>query len=238
VTYKKSTEISRISLDRNATPAIVYVIMTLHTRDNSLSYIFGRVISSEINRSIARAERNQIKANELKREIAAGREAYESFIKWAELNPDHPLVRQMNSEAEKIDGDLRLTEVTRLTRSSTLMQNGWRLAQQESQAGKAKMPVLPRKRKHPLLRIAISLMVGGFIFSTCSHEDEAKQVEPSPTAVAVSTPAPVAVSTPAPTPELLTSDSFQEAEATQPRLSIRTFTDVIITNITDFACES
>jgi hypothetical protein len=166
----------------------------------TLSYIFGRVVSSEINRSIARSEAQNRKTNEINREIASGKDANAAFAKWIELNPNHPLLEQYTLEVNKVNNDLRLTDVTRGIKMARIAQNAWRLAQQESQAGRAQ--ALPASAnpivKKALFKGAVFLTIFGFIMVTCSkHETQQPEQAAAAPAAEVSTPAPTPVATPA-----------------------------------------
>ena len=164
----------------------------------TFSYIFGRVLSSEINRSLARSEANQAKVNKFKQDFAAGKNASQALIEWAKVNPDHPLLERYAAEATKINEDLKLDDVTRITKLATVAQNAWRLAQEEVQAGTAKALPAPPKRKHHLFRtmlwtVAVVGVIGAFAPKT-------KQPEPTAAAAEVFTPAPTPIATPASTP--------------------------------------
>jgi hypothetical protein len=76
-----------------------------------MSYVFGRVLSSEINRSLARSEANQAKVNKFKQDFAAGKNASQALIEWAKVNPDHPLLERYAARP------LRLTRISSSTTS-------------------------------------------------------------------------------------------------------------------------
>jgi hypothetical protein len=97
------------------------------------SYIFGRVLSSEVSRGLAQYHKGQ----ELRHVAADGQAALKELKKWMQTHPEHPLIARFEEEVGKINNDLRLTDETRGTKMSIVAQNTWRLAQEEDKAQKA-----------------------------------------------------------------------------------------------------
>ena len=164
----------------------------------TMSYVFGRILSSEINRSIARAENNKIKIDKIKRDCASGLEAHQALTEWAKVNPDHPLLARYVAEANKINEDLKLDDATRIAKMARITENAWRLAQEEVQVGTAKALPTPPKRKYPRFRTMLCAAVIGVI-GAAAFDHKTKQPEPAAAAAEVFTPAPTPASTPAAT---------------------------------------
>jgi hypothetical protein len=92
-----------------------------------LSNALERLLLYKVNRGIARGERAHIKARELQRELAGYQAAQKELSMWAQRYPTHQYLFVISAEIDKIDADLRLTDLTRARKEGLAVTNGLRI---------------------------------------------------------------------------------------------------------------
>jgi hypothetical protein len=169
-----------------------------------------RLLLYKANRSIARGERARIKQQELEREFAGYQRANKELMMWAERYPDHPYLYVISQEIEKIDLDLRYTELTRGRKMGLAAVNGLRNLRGRLPQEEVKKYDVETFRKN-LIGKGVTFSILVVLFFTFCHSP--KTSSPTTTSSLVTTE-PSATPSPTPSPTPSTTTDWSVASAT------------------------